>query len=153
MTPKGHLRLILSRHAKSAWDEPLLPDHDRPLNPRGRSASADLGRWLASRDYLPDQVLCSSAKRTLETWEGVAAELPSAPPATREDKLYQASSDLMMRVLQGASGTCVMMLGHNPGIAEFAAMLPSDLPHHPDFMRFPTAATLVSPDPDARIGA
>ena len=57
-------RLILTRHAKSSWDDPLTPDHDRPLNDRGKAAAADLGQWLASRGYIPDEVLCSDALRT-----------------------------------------------------------------------------------------
>jgi len=28
--------LYLLRHAKSSWDDPALPDHERPLAPRGR---------------------------------------------------------------------------------------------------------------------
>ena len=42
-------RLILTRHAKSSWDDPAMPDHDRPLNDRGRAAAVQLGVWLASR--------------------------------------------------------------------------------------------------------
>ena len=49
-------RLILTRHAKSSWDDPLTPDHDRPLNERGKAAAADLGTWLASRGYAPGEV-------------------------------------------------------------------------------------------------
>ena len=30
MTPPGHCRLILTRHAKSDWDDPSLPDQDIP---------------------------------------------------------------------------------------------------------------------------
>ena len=29
--------LLLMRHAKSSRDDPSLPDHDRPLNQRGKS--------------------------------------------------------------------------------------------------------------------
>ena len=68
MTPAGHRRLILTRHAKSAWDDPRLEDFDRPLNRRGLRAALELGEWLHSRGYEPDQVLCSSAQRTRETW-------------------------------------------------------------------------------------
>ncbi|MGR3409824.1 MAG: SixA phosphatase family protein, partial [Paracoccus sp. (in: a-proteobacteria)] len=39
MTPHGYRRLILTRHAKSAWDDPTLDDHDRPLNDRGRRSA------------------------------------------------------------------------------------------------------------------
>ncbi len=40
-------RLILTRHAKSSWDDPMTPDHDRPLNDRGKAAAADLGSTAA----------------------------------------------------------------------------------------------------------
>ena len=69
-------RLILTRHAKSSWDDPLTPDHDRPLNDRGKAAAADLGQWLASRDYVPGEVLCSDALRTRKTFSGIAPALP-----------------------------------------------------------------------------
>ena len=39
-------RLILTRHAKSAWDDPLTPDHDRPLNERGKAAAARIDRMM-----------------------------------------------------------------------------------------------------------
>jgi phosphohistidine phosphatase len=143
MTPAGHRRLILTRHAKSAWDDPLLADRDRPLNKRGSAAATELGLWLASRDYLPDQVLCSDAVRTRETWDRVAAGLPSAPAPVMKPALYHAAPDVMHRILTGATGTCVMMLGHNPGIAEFAARLVAEPPHHTEFTRYPTTATLV----------
>lgn len=142
-TPEGHRRLILTRHAKSSWDDPALSDHDRPLNPRGRAAATELGLWLASRGYLPDQVICSTALRTAETWAAVASALPAAPDPEMQPALYQAGPEQMLEFLRAAGGTCVMMLGHNPGIGEFAAMLPAEPPHHADFARYPTAATLV----------
>ena len=73
MTPSGDRRLILTRHAKSDWDDPMLDDHDRPLNKRGQRSAAELGEWLHSRGYEPDEVLCSTALRTRETWAPVAA--------------------------------------------------------------------------------
>ena len=141
MTPSGHRRLILIRHAKSSWDDAEMPDHDRPLNPRGRRASAELGQWLASRDYLPDQVLCSTAARTRETFAALGLE--GAPEPEFVKALYHAEPDTMLAALKGATGQVVMMLGHNPGIAAFAALLPAEPPHHADFARYPTAATLV----------
>ena len=43
MTPQGHRRLILTRHAKSDWARPDLDDHDRPINGRGKRAARELG--------------------------------------------------------------------------------------------------------------
>ncbi len=144
MTPEGHRRLILTRHAKSAWDDPLMADHDRPLNKRGLRAALELGEWLGSRGYEPDQVLCSTALRTRETWTTVSvAPLEVMPKVETIEALYHASSDVMLKLLKRAKGDTVMMLGHNPGITEFARSLPSQPPSHPDFGRYPTSATLV----------
>ncbi|MCY7289555.1 MAG: histidine phosphatase family protein, partial [Cryobacterium sp.] len=137
-------RLILTRHAKSAWDDPDLPDHDRPLNERGLAASADLGDWLASRGYVPDEVLCSDSERTQRTWAGLAPALPGAPEVTLKPALYHAGPDVMLAVLRHAVGDTVMMIGHNPGIAEFAARLLSRAPANTEFQRYPTGATLVA---------
>jgi len=55
-------RLMLLRHAKSAW--PDLPDHERPLAKRGRRDAPAAGSWLREADLRPDRVLCSTARRT-----------------------------------------------------------------------------------------
>ncbi|MCE2739840.1 MAG: histidine phosphatase family protein [Rhodobacter sp.] len=137
-------RLILTRHAKSSWDDPNTPDHDRPLNDRGKAAAADLGDWLASRGYIPQQVLCSDALRTRKTWSGIAPALPGAPVPDLKPALYNAGPDVMLAVLRHAHADTVMMIGHNPGIAEFAHWLLASDPLHPAFQRYPTGATLVA---------
>jgi phosphohistidine phosphatase len=136
-------RLILTRHAKSAWDDPLMPDHDRPLNERGKAAAADLGQWLASRGYVPDEVLCSDAVRTRKTWSGIAPALPGTPILELKPALYHAGPDVMLAVLRHAKADNVMIIGHNPGIAEFAQRLVSRAPLNTEFQRYPTGATLV----------
>jgi phosphohistidine phosphatase len=136
-------RLILTRHAKSAWDDPLTPDHDRPLNERGKAAAADLGQWLASRGYVPDEVLCSDALRTRKTWSGIAPALPGTPVLELKPALYHAGPDVMLAVLRHATADTVMMIGHNPGIADFATRLVAHAPLNPEFERYPTGATLV----------
>lgn len=144
MTPLGHRRLILTRHAKSSWDDPAQSDQDRPLNERGVRSARALGDWLASRGYEPEEVLCSTAERTRETWAGIAlAALEVLPNIRYEPGLYQASAEKMLEVLRTATAPTVMMIGHNPGIAALAAMLPARPPLDPDFRRYPTAATLV----------
>lgn len=144
MTPLGYRRLILTRHAKSAWDDPAIADKDRPLNDRGRRAALALGDWLASRGHEPEEVLCSSARRTRETWENAALATLEVRPIVRfEPGLYQAGPERMLAILKTATHPTVMMLGHNPGIAEFARQLPARPPFDPDFQRFPTASTLV----------
>ncbi len=73
-------RLVLLRHAKSAW--PDLPDHDRPLAGRGRGDAPAMGRWLRETGCVPDLVWCSTARRAAQTWQLAAAELGADPPVT-----------------------------------------------------------------------
>ena len=136
-------RLILTRHAKSNWDDPLMPDHERPLNERGKAAAADLGQWLATRGYVPDEVFCSDALRTRKTWSGLAPALPGTPILELKPALYHAGPDVMLAVLRHAKGDTVMMIGHNPGIAEFAARITAQAPLNTEFGRYPTGATTV----------
>jgi phosphohistidine phosphatase len=144
MTQGSRHRLILTRHAKSAWDDPALDDHDRPLNKRGGAAARALGDWLASRGYEPEEVLCSTAVRTRETWDRLAATPLEVLARIRVlPELYHASPDTMLDLLRTATADTVMILGHNPGIAELAAMLPATRPADASFRRYPTAATLV----------
>ncbi|PTV95717.1 phosphohistidine phosphatase [Rhodobacter aestuarii] len=144
MTPAGHRRLILTRHAKSSWDDPNTEDKDRPLNARGRIAARELGDFLASRGLEPEEVLCSTALRTRETWEGVAsAVIETRPPVHFVEALYQASPDVLLAELRKAKAPTVMMIAHNPGIGDLAASLPSRPNYDPDFRKYPTCATLI----------
>ena len=137
------LRLILTRHAKSDWDNPLETDHQRQLNPRGKRSAPLIGRWLVAKGYLPQEALISDASRTRETWALLSAELPEMP-ARFEHTLYHACADVMLQVLRMAKAPTVIMIGHNPGIAALAAMLLRKPFTHPAFNSYPTCATLVA---------
>lgn len=143
------LRLILMRHAKSDWSHPERSDHDRPLNKRGRASAQAMGDWLRAKNYVPDQVLCSSSERTGETLLGLKLAPQTECMFTRS--LYHAEAPEMLHVLQHkATQPCVLMLGHNPGICEMANRLVTDPPPHERFFDYPTAATLVCDLPITR---
>ncbi|WP_372612392.1 SixA phosphatase family protein [Aquicoccus sp.] len=134
-------RLILMRHTKSSWDDPALPDRDRPLNTRGIRSARALGKWLAEKDYLPDTVLCSPAVRTRETLEGLKL---GVVPVKYPDALYHASTGVILDTLhQHGAGKCVLMLTHNPGCADFADRIVTEPLKNDAFFDYPTGATLV----------
>lgn len=133
-------RLILMRHAKSDWGSRTLSDHARPLNPRGRRAARAMGDWLRQQGLLPDTALVSTAMRTRETW----TRLGLGGKVRFSDALYHAAPEDILGELRGAFGANVLILGHNPGIAEFAALLLAAPPAHPRFDDYPTCATLVA---------
>ena len=50
----------------------------------------------------------------------------------------------MLKHLRKMSGNTVLMVGHNPGIADFANRIVAQTPDHTRFFDYPTAATLVA---------
>lgn len=134
-------RLILMRHAKSDWSNLDASDHERSLNARGQHAAKLMGNCLRARQLLPDHVLCSDAKRTVETL-GLLALRNADTTVSRA--LYLAEPDQLAAALKRRTEDCVMIVGHNPGCAILAEMLLQQAPDHPDFYRYPTAAVLVA---------
>ncbi|WP_407495117.1 SixA phosphatase family protein [Pseudooceanicola sp. MF1-13] len=132
-------RLILMRHAKSSWATPGQDDHDRPLNKRGRKSAKALGKWFRDNGIAPEVILCSDAARTIETFENLKMD---GQLILRPD-LYLAEPDRILQVLQQAEGASAMIIGHNPGIGEFAQRLVTTPPPHARFADYPTGATLV----------
>jgi len=115
-------RLLLLRHAKSSWEHVGLGDHSRPLAPRGRRAVEKLRRHLAGLDTPPALVLCSTARRTVQTWEGIAPAFPAGTPVEMSDELYAATAgELCERVRRTPpDAPCVLVIAHNPGLEDLA---------------------------------
>jgi len=118
-------RLLLLRHAKSSWAEPGASDHARALNRRGQEAAPRVGAYLNRHKLVPDCVLCSTARRTRETWDLVAAEMRAAPPAAYVERLYDATPRTLFDVFRraDAAAVSVLVVGHNPGLQEVATDL------------------------------
>ncbi|WP_329619157.1 histidine phosphatase family protein [Streptomyces sp. NBC_01255] len=140
-------RLVVLRHAKSAWPEGV-PDRDRPLGPRGLRDAPAAGRFLAETGVLPDLVLCSPARRARHTWELAAAELDAPPPTRHDPRLYGADAGELLDVLHGVpdeAGT-LLLVGHNPGLEDLVLLLAARSAGDAlDRVRtkFPTSATAV----------
>jgi phosphohistidine phosphatase len=138
-------RLILIRHAKSSWDDPSLPDRERPLSKRGRRAAERVAAHFRQAGHRPDLVLCSPSKRTRETLERLGL---GAVETVVEDGLYGAADDDLLerlRELPEDAGT-VAVIGHNPGMQDLAIKLVgSDAAAGSVRLRekFPTAAVAV----------
>ena len=151
-------RLHVLRHAKSSWDPPGLPDHERPVSPRGRKAAKRIARVLAAEGVRPQLVLCSPAVRARQTLERVLDALGS-PETGVDEALYHAPAESLLARVRGLAkqeaalvhpgGGCqrdgqrpgsalapraedsaapddvteVVVVGHNPGLAELCLRL------------------------------
>jgi phosphohistidine phosphatase len=120
--------LILLRHAKSDWST-AEPDLARPLANRGRRQAPDAGRWLAANIERVDLAVVSPAVRARSTWDLVSAELDVAPPMRIDDRLYGASDRELLTVLRELPDDLrtVLVVGHNPGLEDLAALLTGEM--------------------------
>ena len=142
-------RLYLLRHAKSSWKEPGIPDHDRPLAPRGKRAAKAMAEHVREQGVRPELVLCSSATRARQTFERL--EPLGAREVHIERELYGADAATLLARLRDLSEPIgsVMMIGHNPGLEDLALVLARESPRRDDLAsKFPTGAlaTLVFAD-------
>jgi phosphohistidine phosphatase len=140
--------LVLLRHAKSAWDDPALPDLARPLSARGRRDAPRIGQALADRGLVPGAVLLSPSARTRETWELMAPHLPGAAAPVVVPDIYLGRPEELLAALRAAPATAgtVFMIGHEPGIPGLLRLLaaeavPADCARA--FAKFPTGAAAV----------
>jgi len=145
--------VLLLRHAKSAWSNPGLVDHERPLSSRGEHAAEIMAGYIADKCPRPDIILCSTAVRTRQTLAPLVRRLPApAPPIALEKGLYLASEAALLARLQAVTeeaGTA-LLIGHNEGIGELAAALAGRGPTDPlEALRekFPTGALAVLRSP------
>jgi len=142
----GMQRLILLRHGKAESVSGSGRDVERGLTDRGRRDAAIMGRVLTEADVTPDRVLVSDARRTRETWEEMSVAFPSAQ-VEFDRALYLASADRLAHMVDASSEAhSLMIIGHNPGLHELAAICAgrSQSPARDRLMdSFPTAAAAV----------
>ena len=65
------------RHAASEAYSAQVRDHDRSISEAGRAASEAVARHLRDVAWLPDLLLCSNSRRTRQTVDAMAAEVPA----------------------------------------------------------------------------
>jgi len=120
--PEG--RLLLLRHAK-AERGPDLEDHERPLAKRGRRDAERMGAEIARRRLAPERILCSSSRRTRETLEAILPQLPEGLDVVIDRELYLASPEAILARIADVDDRVrtLLVVGHNPGIAELAEQL------------------------------
>ncbi|MBP1858433.1 SixA phosphatase family protein [Rhizobium herbae] len=125
MMPKR--RLILLRHAKSAWPEGVA-DEERPLAERGRKSAPVIGTYMAREKLIPDLAIISPARRARETWEFVRDALSEKVPEHEAPDIYEVEAGRILEVIRTVKPgiRTLLMIGHNPGMEELASLLMQD---------------------------
>lgn len=120
--------LTLLRHAKSAWDDPVERDFDRPLNGRGRRAANRIGRYMRDEALAFDHVRASPALRVSQTIAGVEDGYGRSLAPQFDRRIYLASAATLLNVIHELDDAHArtLLVGHNPGLEELALLLARD---------------------------
>ena len=118
-------QLHILRHAKSSWDAPDLPDHERPLAPRGEKAAVRIAEHARSEGIAPNLVLCSTALRARQTLAAFLPVLSGDVEIRLEEALYGAGVETVLTRLHDVDEAVgsVLVVGHNPTLHELAVAL------------------------------
>ncbi|PON08089.1 phosphohistidine phosphatase [Rhizobium hidalgonense] len=140
-------RLILLRHAKSAWPDGVA-DRERPLADRGRKAAPVIGAYMVREKLIPDIALVSPARRAQETWKLVRRALSKKVSEVEAADIYEVSAERMLDVIRAVEPgiRTLLIVGHNPGMENAASLIVAD--GNADAMwrmreKFPTAGLAV----------
>lgn len=113
-------RLILMRHAKTEpWLEGI-DDFGRALTPQGRSDARRMAEELVALGWAPEQILVSSARRARETCAEVASVITGEKVRPMESLYLTGVRGLNEAVAQNDQVGALMVIGHNPGLHDFA---------------------------------
>jgi phosphohistidine phosphatase len=118
-------RLLLIRHAEAAA-QAQDRDSNRPLTAQGRADAKRIGIYLRTSSLYPNHAISSPALRARETLDAILRELPGELPSCEVcDALYYADSETLLEVLGETPGPVktLLIIGHNPGVGEFAHLL------------------------------
>ena len=139
--------LLLLRHAKS--DYPAgVPDHDRPLAPRGTREAPLAGQWIAANAPPVDAVLCSTATRTRQTLARTGVDAP----VEYVDRLYDATPGTVIDLINGVGSRfdtevqTLLVIGHEPTMSQLALGLNfegNDQAAQQIATKFPTSAVAM----------
>lgn len=114
--------LYIVRHAKSSWDFPALPDHDRPLLEKGKKRTKKIIDFLLKQQVKFDFVISSSALRARETALYITKALNVDQDLLKLDPtLYHADSEMIFDQFLDLNDAylSIMLVGHNPALTNF----------------------------------
>jgi len=119
--------LYLLRHGKAETASALQSDHDRVLAFEGKRETRRIARqFLKREDWVKPAILCSSARRALQTAQLFMHVTGQTEETIRIEKvIYQTGVEGLVSLLQETDDSikAVMIVGHNPVLTELAGWL------------------------------
>lgn len=103
---------------------PGQADAQRPLSTVGLAEATAAGQWLREHGLLPGRVLCSPAVRASQTLAALGAL--GCDDVREEPSIYEADPGTLAALADAhRDAERLMIVGHNPGLEQLAALLHS----------------------------
>lgn len=113
--------LTLIRHATANDKQISQRDRDRELSELGRFQAKNIAKQLKQKNSLPDCLLCSPAKRTMQTATIISKALQLDSVIQTENTIYAGDLDEILNVLYCLTvPKHLFVIGHNPNLGYLA---------------------------------
>ncbi|HKM58736.1 MAG TPA: phosphohistidine phosphatase SixA [Chthoniobacterales bacterium] len=134
------MQLFLLRHAEA--EPQAANDEARALTDKGKKQAANVGRFCAAHEIIPEIILSSPLVRAHQTAKSVAYELGLSKPVQIEKFLAVGMTpESAFSGLEKYSGKAtIMLVGHEPDFSRLAGVLIGGQPESVHFRK----ATLLS---------
>lgn len=119
------MKIILVRHGEAENPSPNLSDKSRELTPKGNRDIHKIGKFIKNSSLKVNHVFFSPYTRTKQTAEILSEELEYDGELVPAEELACGNqcSDIISCLVQYGNSETVLLVGHNPDIAYFAAQL------------------------------
>ena len=129
--------LLIVRHAESSLNN-YLKDFDRPLNDRGTTETKIMIDKLIDKNFIPDYIISSGAKRALSTTQIIAENIGYIKEKIEIDNMiYNSSIEDILNLIKNVPDDYnkVLITGHNPTFHFLSQELSSE-----KIIKFPTCS-------------
>ena len=121
--------LLLTRHAKSNWDNPNWLDIERPLNERGLRDAPYIAEVVAKLIVKPDLIISSPAVRAATTARIFATAFEYDHKLIQYDKsIYENGARYIIKMIAKLDDKFnnVFLFGHNPDMTSLYSYFSGD---------------------------
>ncbi len=134
------LRVIIMRHAQAQLEQYGKNDRERTITMAGMHEIDAMRQQIHGKLEGVSLIMCSNARRTRQTLDGIKPVLPNSAQILYDDSLYNASVDCLWHKIQTISPLhkSIMILGHNPGVAQLVNAVDTSITR-----AFPTCSVAV----------
>ncbi len=122
-------KLIIMRHAQAQLEQYGKNDRERTITMAGMHEIDALRQRIHGKLEGVSLVICSNARRTRQTLEGIRPFLPNSADVQFDDSLYHASADSLWHKIQTttSSHNSIMLVGHNPAVTQLTTAIDASI--------------------------